>query len=325
MSDSRHGGRLKLKDVCSTIQQRAHRSGTETGDHPPPKRYVRHDFRAPRRLGTPILRGLERLTARMAERAQAALHDGLGDGVKVRPLQVQQSAYGRYLEHLKMPSLLCILSAQDLAGQIAMEIGRPLGYAMLERLMGAPAGAKPFVPARAPTEIECRLLHSIAESLVRQIASAWEPMRRLAIECCQTDPAALRIVPLKEIVAIAPLEVRLNDFVGRLTFCLPHGAVEAMVEPEEPATGNAEQSAWLRANLADVVVELTAVLPQTALSMQDLASLEVGDTITTGAPVAGGVGVCVEGIQKLAADLVQIGGRRALRLHATRTGQPEAH
>jgi len=147
-----------------------------------------------------------------------------------------------------------------------------------------------------------------------------------------SDPAQVRLLmPADEVIVVMRLDVKLGPSQGAIRFGLPMPVV-ALVGDAPPAAApvltpldRERDGENLQRNIMEAAVELRALLAETKLRLDEVASMQVGDVITTDVPSDASVPVQVEGRELFRGDLGHLRGTRAVhinRLNADESAKP---
>jgi flagellar motor switch protein FliM len=107
-----------------------------------------------------------------------------------------------------------------------------------------------------------------------------------------------------------------------MSLCIPYNVIEPIMGvlaaqnwfSYQRKGGQEDHLRKLTKNVHNAPVEMRAFLAQTAISLNDLLGLQVGDVITTEKDAGHDVLIQVEGKNKFLAQLGQFRGSRALRI-----------
>lgn len=210
-----------------------------------------------------------------------------------------------------------------------LEVSPQIAFPMIDRLLGG-AAQEWYVPRRALTAIERRLLQRVGEAAANCLATCWPPPRdrTAAVQWgCRMDLAPASTPPPPEAV-LAQFAVSMGRHAGALRLCLPRESVAFAPEPSSGgadaplATGNSPQPPTDYASDASAVtpawgagpLELSVEVPHVTLSDEELAQLEAGDILLTDTPADGEVLIRVAGIPRFYARLGASKGHKAIRI-----------
>jgi flagellar motor switch protein FliM len=134
------------------------------------------------------------------------------------------------------------------------------------------------------------------------------------------NPQFVTIVTPSEIVIKIEVHIEVEDFTGKLFFCIPY----SMIEPVKEKLYSGIQSdkfdmdqRWvsrLKEILMTSALNITAEIGSTALTFGDLMSLKEGDVLTLGTSTTDDLVIKVEDTPKLAGRPGFSRGNQAIRI-----------
>jgi flagellar motor switch protein FliM len=282
-----------------------------------------YDFKRPERVSKDQMRALEALHEGFARNFGAALSGYLRTIVEVAVSNIQQLTYSEFIHSLPNPTCFNLLKAEQLDGQLCLEISPLIIYPIIDRLLGG-SNADLFIPQRPLTQIEQRLVSRITDRATQQLSEAWTNLTPLtfSVNDFESNPQLVQIVPPNETVVVIGFELKMGNRAGTMSLCIPYNVIE-------PIMGILSQQSWftyqkkggqddylkrLTANVGTAPVELRAYLAKTTMTVADLLALQPGDVITTDKSATDDVVVQVEGRTKLKGQIGQFRGQRAIQV-----------
>ena len=113
-----------------------------------------------------------------------ALHEGFGRNfgaalsgylrtiIEVSVAHIEQLTYSEFIHSLPNPTCFNLLKAEQLDGQLCLEISPLIIYPIIDRLLGG-SNADLFIPQRPLTQIEQRLVQRITDRATQHLSEAW--------------------------------------------------------------------------------------------------------------------------------------------------------
>ena len=196
--------------------------------------------------------------------------------------------YDEHVNRISPPTQLVVMKSPELNGPILVDIDLPFAFAAIDRLLGGPGSLPPN--KREPTSIERGLIAQIANELIPAFNEAWQHLADLQITIAELalSAALLRIAAPSEVVAVLRFEVRVSNSgrTAQVSICFPHAALEPLLPRLSAstwyATGKQADEAWsedLDRALQSTPITVRAMLGTVEISVEELASLAVGDII----------------------------------------------
>ncbi len=282
-----------------------------------------YDFKRPERVSKDQMRALEGLHEGFGRNFGAAISGYLRTIIEVSVAHIEQLTYSEFIHSLPNPTCFNLLKAEQLDGQLCLEISPLIIYPIIDRLLGG-SNADLFIPQRPLTQIEQRLVQRITDRATQHLSEAWSNLTPVtfSVNDFESNPQLVQIVPPNETVVVIGFELKMGNRAGTMSLCIPYNVIE-------PIMGTLAAQNWfsyqkkgavedhlrkLTRNVNNAPVEVRAFLAQTTISMNDLLALQPGDVITTSKATSADVLVQVEGKSKFLGQLGQFRESRAIRV-----------
>ena len=289
-----------------------------------------YDFKRPERVSKEQMRSLESLHETFSRSFGASLSGHLRTIVEVNIISIEQMTYSEFLQLLPNPTCLQLLSCQPLDGNLILEINPLIIFPIIDRLLGGGNDAA-FIPDRALTAIEATLVHCIIQRAMDTLQEAWMPITRIDFQAVRSEsnPAMVQIVPPDEVVVVMGFEIGTGGRSGMMSFCIPFNVIEPIMSEFSGHnwsvyTRSSEDDASknnLVARVQGTVVNLTAYLAETTITLNELMQLKPDDILKTDKPSNSELLVTVNGQPKFRGKPGIYKGRKALGL--TRFALPQ--
>ncbi len=272
-------------------------------------------------LSAAELRSLRTMHDGMAQTLGASLSNLLRDTVDVSLAEVEQAGYGEFIRSLDDHSCFSLVKADPLGDCLLLDIGLPILYPMLDRMMGG--GQEDAVPpSRPPSDIELSLASRITRLFLDELCRAWQGVMPLTAEVVQVvgQPRQLRALPSDEAVAVVGFRLALGKHRGLVQLCLPCRAIlrfgARLTDSRNPnqTSPSASDDASADSNGVNISVEMNVALAATPITAAELRGLRVGDIIVTDTDAERPAEVSLDGEPKFSAKPGSLEGRKAIRL-----------
>jgi len=288
-----------------------------------------YDFKRPERVSKDQMRALQTLHEAFARNFGAALSGFLRTIVEVRVATCEQMTYSEFISGLPNPTSFNLIESTALEGQMCMEISPLIIYPIIDRLLGG-TSQDLFIPQRPMTLIETRLIENVTKRGLAALAEAWASVKEMefSIVATESNPQLVQIVPPNEVVVVLGFELKTSNRAGTMNLCIPYNVIEPVVEDlsaqswfsASKSQKSKSAEARISRGLAKATVRVTGLLARTTITMRDLATLSVGDIISTDVPATDPVSLCIEGEHKFFAEVGQRRGGLALRVLGEASG-----
>ncbi len=298
-------------------------SGNSSGDSDNEVNVDVYDFKRPERVSKDQMRALEGLHEGFGRNFSVSLSGYLRTIVEVTVSNLEQLTYSEFIHSLPNPTCFNLLKAEQLDGQLCLEISPLILYPIIDRLLGG-SNVDLFIPQRPLTQIEQRLVQRITDRATQHLSEAWSNLTPMtfSVQDFESNPQLVQIVPPNETVVVIGFELKMGNRAGTMSLCIPYNVIE-------PIMGTLASQNWfsyqrkgaqddhirkLTGNVHNAQVEVRGFLARTTISVNELLSLQIGDIITTGKACNSDVGIQVEGKNKFIGRVGQLHGNRAIRI-----------
>ncbi len=282
-----------------------------------------YDFKRPERVSKDQMVALQTLHEAFARNFGASLSGFLRTIVEVKVATCEQMTYSEFISGLPNPTSFNLIEADQLEGQICLEISPLIIYPIIDRLLGG-TSQDLFIPQRPMTLIETRLISNVTKRGLAALSEAWAGVRELSFDITATEsnPQLVQIVPPNEVVVVVGLELKMSNRAGTMNLCIPYNVIEPVMDELSAqswfnvarAHANAETEARVGRGLSRAGLQVTGMLAETTITLDDLMNMSVGDVLATEKPASMPVVLSVEGEKKFIAEVGQYKGARALRV-----------
>jgi flagellar motor switch protein FliM len=282
-----------------------------------------YDFKRPERVSKDQMRALEALHEGFGRNLGAALSGYLRTIIEVSVAHIEQLTYSEFTHSLPNPTCFNLLKAEQLEGQLCLEISPLIIYPIIDRLLGG-SNADLFIPQRPLTQIEQRLVQRITDRATQHLSEAWSNLTpvKFTVEEFESNPQLVQIVPPNETVVVVGFELKMGNRAGTMSLCIPYNVIEPIMGvlaaqnwfSYQRKGGQEDHLRKLTRNLENAPVEMRCFLAKTTMTMSELMSLQVGDLITTEKATTGDASIEVEGRLKFMGAFGQFRGKRSIRV-----------
>lgn len=273
------------------------------------KQVKNYDFSRPTKFSKEHLRTLEFIFEHYSRLISTNLPVHLRKNVQVAVMSSETVTFSEFSNALSNPVILGIVNFIPLNGNIIIDLGTNLGYAMLDRMLGG--SGIPLDKTREFSEIEMTIIEKILVMFCQLLREPWKNV----IDCApvlsrlETNPQFAQVIAPNDMIAIVTLNIKIGDVEGLMNICLPFPTLEDVMDRlntkywfstmQENHDENYEEYIELMIRKVDVPVK--AVLGKTTISVSDFAGLQVGDCIRLNTKVDQDMDVYVGNIRKFTA------------------------
>lgn len=273
------------------------------------KQVKNYDFKRPAKFSKEHLRTLEIIFEHYGRLLSTNLPVYLRKNVQVSVASSETVTFSEFTNALSNPIILGIVNFQPLSGNVIIELGTNLGYAMIDRMLGGQGN--PLEKTREFSQIELSIIERILVICMQLLREPWRNVLDInpMLDRLETNPQFAQIISPSDMVAIVTLNLRIGDVEGMMTICLPFFTLEDIMDrlntkywyANMQQKRDEDYEEHISALLNRVDVPLKAVLGRSTISVSDFAGLQVGDVIRLDTRVDEELKVYVGNIKKFTA------------------------
>ncbi|MBQ8956270.1 MAG: flagellar motor switch protein FliM, partial [Lachnospiraceae bacterium] len=189
-----------------------------------------YDFKRPAKFSKEHLRTLEIIFEHYGRLVSTNLPVYLRKSCQVSVVNSEALTFSEFTNSLANPVILGIVSFQPLSGNIMVELGSNLGFAMVDRLLGGQGDA--LEKSREFSEIEMSLVEKMMAVCITLLREPWKNVLDLnpVLERVETNPQFAQIIAPTEMIAIVTLNIKIGDVEGLMNVCLPYFTLESIMD-----------------------------------------------------------------------------------------------
>ena len=241
---------------------------------------------------------LEIVVDRLARIMTTSLRNFTNDNVEVSVDDIVSIRFGDYLKSVPLPAMLAVFKADQWDNHGLMIVDSAMVYSTVDVLLGGRRGTAAMrLEGRTYTTIERSLVERLICVVLQDLSTSFEPLTPVdfRFERIETNPSFAVISHPANASILVRLRIDMEDRGGRLEFLLPYSTLEPVRElllQQFMGEKFGRDSIW-QAHLAEELwntdVELSVILNEQTMRLDDLRRLRVGDRIPLnaqpGAPV----------------------------------------
>lgn len=268
-----------------------------------------YDFARPSKFSKEHLRTLENIFEHYGRLLYTNLPAYLRKNVQVDVMNAEALAYSEFSNALSNPVLLGIVNFAPLRGNIIMELGTNLGYAIIDRMLGGEGEA--IERKRDFTEIEIIIIERILNICVDLLREPWQNVVNLhpRLERIETNPQFAQLISPTEMIAIVTISITIGEINGLMNVCLPFITLEDVMDKlnikywfssmEKKNEESYEEAIEILIQRSEIPIR--AILGHSTISVNDFANIQKGDIIKLDTTINNELDVYVGDIKKFKA------------------------
>jgi flagellar motor switch protein FliM len=266
--------------------------------------------------------GLEMANERFARLFRNSVSGLMMKFVDIGIQNVQVLKFGEFMKTIPFPSSINIFKMEPLKGYALCVLEAPLVFAFVEFFFGGGSVRNVKSEGRSFTSIEQRVIKKVITMALHDLTGAWNGIAQIRPEhvSSEMNPQFVTIVTPSEIAIKIEVHIEVEDFTGKLFFCIPY----AMIEPVKEKIYSGIQSdkfdadqrwvARLKEILMGSSVEVVAEVGQARLTFGELMNLRAGDVLPLRTCTTDDLLVKVEDVPKLGGRPGYSRGNQAIRV-----------
>lgn len=250
------------------------------------KQVTSYDFKRPNRVNKEQLEILRGIHDKMARDLGSQISTIMRSIIEIQLHSVEQMTYGEFLMNLPNPTSFNVFSMKPLNGNGVLEINPSIAFPILDRLLGG--NGEPYKHTREFSEIELNVLDIILQQIMQNLKDMWIPIAEISptIYAKESSPHIMRIASQNESVIVIAMSAKMGQSRGMINICYPVISLESilyrLVNREliiNSIDSKNSRNKELRVLLGGALVNISAILGSTKLSLKNILELQVGDII----------------------------------------------
>ncbi len=268
-----------------------------------------YDFKRPAKFSKDHLRTLEIIFEHYGRLVSTNLPVYLRKNCQVSVVNSEALTFSEFTNSLANPVIIGIVNFQPLNGNIMVELGANLGFAMVDRLLGGQGEA--LEKNREFSEIEMSLVERMVTVCVTLLREPWRNVLDLnpVLERVETNPQFAQIIAPTEMIAIVTLNIKIGEVEGLMNVCLPYFTLESIMDKLNTKfwfstmqdTSEDDYTEHIEDMIRHVRIPIIAKLGDSSITVTDFVNLQPGDIIRLSARVDEEMDVFVGNIRKFKA------------------------
>ncbi len=281
-----------------------------------------YDFKKPKKFTKEHLRGLNTVNEHIVRIFASNLSSLLRVFCEVTQLTLKECRYSEYLNTLPDKTLIGLIDINDEATDenrctMIGHFPQTVGFFMIDILLGG-SGTN-YLLDRGYTDVEIAILENFYRKVTTYLTEAWKSLADVRCELSgyETNPRLAQFISLEDSVVIMSFQIKIREITDVFSFCLPAMNLDVMLREamnkQAKAAGKVEndkealRKEQLTNSLNGSTMELTAVLDNLYIDMQDIINLKVSDVIPLNKRIDDNIILTVEGEPKFT---VRVGDRK---------------
>ena len=266
---------------------------------------------------------LEVVCDRVVRTFASSMRNLTSDGVDVSLEEVTSTRFGEFMNRVALPAMVGVFKIEEWESYGLVTVDSSLIYSVVDALLGGRGGGSPVViDGRAFTTIETGLVSRMLTLALNDFSEAFAPIEEvnMNLERIETNPRFAAIAGVSNICATATFRVDMDGRGGRFTLVFPYATLEPVRDKllqrfmGEKSGRDSIWEAHMAAEVRKTSVSMNVLLGEKAMSIADLRSLEIGQTIALHKSPDDALDIACGGVKLAQAQIGQRNGKVAVRL-----------
>ncbi|MEX6723638.1 flagellar motor switch protein FliM [Parapedomonas caeni] len=263
---------------------------------------------------------------RLVRMMSTSLRNFTSDNIEVSLDNISSVRFGDYLNSVPLPAMMGVFQAAEWDNYGLMTVDSNLIYSIVDVLLGGRRGTAPMrIEGRPYTTIETNLVERMIDVILADLAAAFEPLSPVTFlfDRIETNPRFASIARPTNAAVVVRLRVDMEDRGGKLEMLFPYATLEPIRElllQRFMGEKFGRDSIWethLASELWRTRVDLDAVLDEQVMSLGEVMSLKVGQTLVFNATVRDSIEMRCGGIPLLTGRLGRAGKHIAVQVRSS--------
>lgn len=281
-----------------------------------------YDLTSQERIVRGRMPGLEIANERFARFFRNSVSNFIMKFVDISVHGVEVIKFGEFMKTIPFPSSINIFKMDPLKGYSLLVLEAPLVFAFVEFFFGSDSARYVKSEGRAFTSIEQKVIRRVINIALNDLATAWSSICPIRPEHVgsEMNPQFVTIVTPSEIVVKVEIHLEVENFTGKLFFCIPYSMIEPIKEKLYSGIQTDKfdiDQRWierLKEILLDSYVEVVAELGRVEITLKELKRLRPGSIINLGKSIEDDILIKVEGIAKFKGTPGYSRGNQAIKI-----------
>ena len=231
---------------------------------------------------------LEIIFDRLVRLLTTSMRNFTSDNVEVSLDNISSIRFGDYLNSVPLPAILAVFRAQQLDNYGLLTVDSNLIYSIVDVLLGGRRGTQAMrVEGRPYTTIERVLVQQMIEVIMTDLGGAFDPLTKVdfTLDRVETNPRFAAIARSANAALLVKMRIDMEDRGGRVELLLPYATLEPIRKKllqQFMGEKFGRDNIWenhLATELWDSQLEVSAVLEELSLPLQQIREWKIGDTI----------------------------------------------
>lgn len=264
-----------------------------------------YDFRRPVRLSKEYISTLNMIFEDFAKISGNLLSTQVRRNVTLQVASLEQVTFDEFISSIPRFTLMTVYRSKPMEGMQVLEINPHVCLQLIGLLCGNSESIRSSDISKKDsfTDIEMAILEEIVDSFMKSFESAWRDILEIEIEVdsMETNPQVLQSLSPNEPVILATFTMEIFDEKTFVNLCIPYVFFENILDKlsfrnwfHSEKEINQSDNGRMRKNLQSVDVDLSVLLGETSMTLENFLQLELGDVIPLDKKSSDPLELCIE-------------------------------
>jgi len=246
-----------------------------------------YDFAVEDRIVRGRLPTLEMINERFARHFRISLFNLLRRTSEISVGSVQMVKFSEYMHTLFVPTSLNLVKIHPLRGTGLFVLDPKLVFILVDNFFGGDGRFHAKIEGREFTPTELRIVQIVLAEIFKNLHEAWSPVIDVDFEYVNSEvnPQFANIVSPTEVVVVTKFTIELDGGGGDLHITMPYSMLEPIRELLDAGVQSDRSEIdqrWvtaLRDEVKSAEVDLSCLLTETEISLNEILNMKEGDII----------------------------------------------
>jgi len=246
-----------------------------------------YDFAVEDRIVRGRLPTLEMINERFARHFRISLFNLLRRTAEISVGSVQMVKFSEYMHTLFVPTSLNLVKIHPLRGTGLFVLDPKLVFILVDNFFGGDGRFHAKIEGREFTPTELRIVQIVLAEIFNNLHEAWSPVIDVDFEYVNSEvnPQFANIVSPTEVVVVTKFTIELDGGGGDLHITMPYSMLEPIRELLDAGVQSDRSEIdqrWvtaLRDEVKSAEVDLSCLLTETEISLNEILNMKEGDII----------------------------------------------
>jgi len=246
-----------------------------------------YDFAVEDRIVRGRLPTLEMINERFARHFRISLFNLLRRTAEISVGSVQMLKFSEYMHSLFVPTSLNLVRLHPLRGTGLFVIDPKLVFILVDNFFGGDGRFHAKIEGREFTPTELRIVQIVLADIFENLHDAWQPVIDIDFEYVNSEvnPQFANIVSPTEVVVVSKFTIELDGGGGDLHITMPYSMLEPireLLDAGVQSDRSETDTRWinaLRDEVKSASVDMSCLLGETQLSLNEIMTMKEGDII----------------------------------------------